>query len=119
MLPKRKPARRCLNLALLFTLLRKGEEPTDKLDTLIRLDDDESAYSRIRCPLCKWQPNANSRWNCGGGGPPEYYQGCGTGWNTFDTGGVCPGCDHQWRWTACLSCSNYSLHEAWYTDEED
>lgn len=105
--------------AIAFALFRQGTMPTDKLDITPQKDDDESNYSRIRCPLCKWQPDSSSRWYCGGDGPPEYYEGCGKGWNTFDTGGLCPGCQHQWRWTACLWCGNYSLHEAWYTDEKD
>ena len=35
-------------------------------------------------------------------------------WNTFDTGGVCPACLHQWTETQCLSCSRWSLHSLWY-----
>ncbi len=119
MLAKQKSARRFFSVAFLFALFRKGALPTDDLDTIKQFDDDESGYKRIRCPLCKWQPDSSSRWYCGGDGPPEYYKGCGRSWNTFDTGGLCPGCQHQWRWTACLWCGNYSLHEAWYTDEQD
>jgi hypothetical protein len=43
--------------------------------------------------------------------------GCGECWNTFNTRGRCPGCGHQWRWTACLNCSGWSLHEHWYEIE--
>lgn len=124
MLSKRKSVIRFFKLAFLFALYRKGpmhteKPPANKLDTATRLDDEESAYSRIRCPLCRWQPDSSSSWVCGGDGPPEYFIGCGTIWNTFDTHGVCPGCDHQWLWTDCLSCENSSLHEAWYTDEPE
>lgn len=35
-------------------------------------------------------------------------------WNTFWTRGVCPGCSVQWPITECLSCAQYSAHEAWY-----
>lgn len=120
MLAKQKSARRFFSVAFLFALFQKGPLPTDKLDTAKQLDDEDSGYNRIRCPLCKWQPDSSSRWYCGGdGGPPEYYGGCGWEWNTFDTHGVCPGCQHQWRWTDCLSCESCSLHESWYTNEQD
>ena len=39
---------------------------------------------------------------------------CGHVWNTFDTGGVCPGCLYQWTVTACLSCDRWSAHSEWY-----
>src|ERR1700730_2017818 len=41
---------------------------------------------RIRCPLCGWLPRRDDRWSCT----------CGHSWNTFETGGVCPACLHQW-----------------------
>lgn len=62
---------------------------------------------RIRCPLCKWQPRAQDRWSCK----------CKHSWNTFDTGGVCPGCLYQWKITQCLACHQYSPHSDWYTTE--
>src|SRR5262245_20048283 len=81
------------------------------------LGDD--AFSRIRCPLCHWRPSASSMWSCHGQGTPEPpFDGCGTSWNTFDTRGRCPGCSHQWRWTTCLRCQQWSLHEDWYEDDE-
>jgi hypothetical protein len=39
---------------------------------------------RIRCPKCKWQPGRGERWMCK----------CRHVWNTFDTHGVCPACQH-------------------------
>lgn len=60
---------------------------------------------RIRCPRCAWEPRAGDRWACL----------CGHGWNTFETGGVCPGCGHLWRETQCLRCREWSLHRDWYT----
>jgi hypothetical protein len=72
-------------------------------------------FSRIRCPLCKWQPKPAHRWFCASCSYPEFFDaGCGTCWNTFTTRGRCPGCNHQWRWTACLNCAQWSLHADWY-----
>jgi hypothetical protein len=62
---------------------------------------------RICCPKCNWSPHAEDRWFCN----------CGFTWNTFDTGGVCPGCLYQWKVTACLRCSVFSPHSDWYTQE--
>jgi hypothetical protein len=79
---------------------------------------DESA-SRIRCPFCEWTPGREARWYCGRCPEPEgFLDGCGTMWNTFDTRGLCPGCQHQWRWTSCLACHQWSLHEDWYVDDD-
>ncbi|HNR33237.1 MAG TPA: hypothetical protein PKI11_20270 [Candidatus Hydrogenedentes bacterium] len=75
---------------------------------------------RIRCPECDWRPRASSRWFCAACPAPEGFFGvCDTEWNTFDTHGVCPGCGHAWRWTVCLHCSKWSLHEDWYVREDD
>jgi hypothetical protein len=60
---------------------------------------------RIRCPLCRWEPRAEDRWMC---------TKCKYRWNTFDTGGVCPGCLKQWDRTMCLSCHKWSAHSDWY-----
>ena len=86
--------------------------------TIIReadLEDDE-AFSRIRCPLCAWQPTPTDRWSCVWleGSPEPPFASCGAVWNTFKTRGSCPGCRHQWRWTSCLRCRGWSPHEDWY-----
>jgi hypothetical protein len=82
----------------------------DPTETWTDLEKSSSGHgndeSGIRCPLCKWRPRAHDRWACK----------CGYIWNTFDTGGVCPGCLYQWKITACLSCHQYSAHSDWYGD---
>ena len=88
---------------------------TDDPDKQSERVDDRADFARIRCPLCRWQPSRSSRWICGQSGPPENYNdGCGTRWNTFETRGQCPGCSHQWVWTACLRCHEFSRHVDWY-----
>jgi len=69
--------------------------------------DDKSpggGDGRIRCPLCRWEPRAEDLWACT----------CHFTWNTFDTGGVCPGCLKQWTRTKCLACHKWSAHSDWY-----
>jgi hypothetical protein len=61
----------------------------------------------IRCPKCGWRPGPEDRWQCK----------CGFVWNTFETGGVCPGCFYQWMETACLRCGEWSAHSDWYGEE--
>ena len=77
--------------------------------------EPQEQSERIRCPLCDWQPSAADVWACESYGTPEpYFGGCGTIWNTFATHGRCPGCAHQWTWTSCPHCAQWSLHEDWY-----
>lgn len=64
---------------------------------------------RIRCPRCKWEPSARDTWACS----------CGHGWNTFDTGGLCPACGKQWSETQCPRCAAWSPHRAWYAPDDD
>ncbi|WP_266170583.1 hypothetical protein [Dyella subtropica] len=63
----------------------------------------------IYCPLCTWRPAGSSRWRCS-----SMMGGCDTVWNTFWTGGVCPGCSYRWEITICLACKKFSPHENWY-----
>jgi hypothetical protein len=46
----------------------------------------------------------------------KWFCTCGYDWNTFDTGGVCPACLHQWAETQCLACSRWSPHSNWYAE---
>ena len=101
-------------------LLRRESTPSDIAGILAKIVDDAFHRSRIRCPKCDWQPGPSSLWTCVDTPFPEAFRGgCGRSWNTFETSGACPGCAHQWQWTACLVCSQWSLHEDWYEDEPD
>ena len=78
----------------------------------------DKAFENIRCPLCAWQPEPSSRWSCQCRDTPEpAFASCGTIWNTFATRGRCPGCAHQWRWTSCLACGEFSPHDDWYEQD--
>ncbi|KAF0248454.1 MAG: hypothetical protein FD167_2143 [bacterium] len=106
------------SVATLFWLLQKHSLTKETIDIKPKPEKEKTDFSRIRCPLCQWQPNSSSRWWCSDCKEPEYFfGGCGTAWNTFTTRGLCPGCNHQWRWTTCLSCIGWSLHEDWYLKE--
>ncbi len=78
----------------------KPGKPTPDVD----VKPGDGGHGRIRCPLCGWEPRAQDTWFCS----------CGHQWNTFDTGGVCPGCLKQWAMTACPACSRWSPHSEWY-----
>ena len=99
--------------------MKKSEAP--KIVTDERVDPGrETSAPRIRCPKCHWQPDRASTWVCiSGPGPEPPFDSCGTAWNTFDTGGRCPGCSHQWQWTTCLHCHEWSPHLDWYEDRDD
>lgn len=120
MLMRREPSHQLRLAVITFLLFQKSVGQEEIAEKLAELDKEEDQFRRIRCPLCRWQPTASSLWCCGGRGHPEYFfGGCGTMWNTFTTRGLCPGCAHQWRYTACLQCKDWTLHEDWYVGEED
>lgn len=101
----------------MLQLFKKTNKPSEVITDLARLAESESLRG-IRCPRCQWQPEASSRWLCwSGNGPEPPFKSCGTSWNTFLTQGQCPGCAHQWLWTSCLRCNEWSLHEDWYETE--
>jgi hypothetical protein len=101
-------------------LLKESRTPDQPDQIVTTIVDDEHAdpFQGIRCPLCSWRPSPTSRWSCSCIGTPEpYFESCGTVWNTFSTGGRCPGCQHLWRWTTCLQCQEPSLHVDWYEEQ--
>src|SRR4051794_30533938 len=101
-----------------FGLLKRDPSRLDDIDEKIAFDEDEPLEG-IRCPLCRWHPSPSSRWSCLSlDGPEPPFPACGAVWNTFSTRGRCPGCSHQWRWTSCLRCGEWSLHEDWYDTGE-
>lgn len=96
-------------------LFRESSEPGRIYVETPREGEAATDFQKIRCPHCRWQPRGESRWWCGDCAYPEFFfGGCGTGWNTFQTGGRCPGCRHQWKWTLCLRCHEWARHEDWY-----
>ena len=101
-------------------LLLKDNRQTEEI-IVHRTDEDEHEHTRgIRCPHCRWRPSESDRWQCECAFTPEPpFNSCGTSWNTFETRGRCPGCDHQWKWTSCIRCHKWSLHEAWYEPPPD
>jgi hypothetical protein len=101
-----------------FDSKRPLTTPSDAESVDVEGLEDSDGRRGIRCPLCRWQPDRSCKWQCGDAGPPENFQGgCGTVWNTFETSGKCPGCGHQWRFTSCFACLQWSPHEAWYFEE--
>jgi hypothetical protein len=83
--------------------LQGGRPDTSWLDWL------KDWTPRIKCPACGWRPGKHAKWTCD--------PGCGHCWNTFETGGVCPECRKAWEKTACLECTVWSSHDAWYGTE--
>ena len=100
-----------------FLLFQRGEIQRS-IEALLEDREDDGVLRRIRCPACAWQPAATCLWYCADCIRPEnFLGGCGTAWNTFETAGLCPGCAHQWQWTSCLACGQWSPHSSWYADE--
>jgi hypothetical protein len=99
----------------MLELLKRADTPGHPTVGEWTRTHDEEAFERIRCPACEWQPAPTDRWSCMAEDTPEPpFSWCGTVWNTFSTSGRCPGCQHQWQWTSCLHCHQWSLHEDWY-----
>ena len=97
-------------------MLFKDSRLTERI-VIPRIEDEDTgdALEGIRCPKCEWRPARSDQWCCVNINTPEPpFPSCGTEWNTFATHGRCPGCSHQWQWTSCLRCGEWSLHEDWY-----
>jgi hypothetical protein len=95
--------------------LKKSDSTKFDLEIVEKLEDAPTDFSKIRCPVCAWQPRPFDRWVCTDVAAPEFFfAGCGCSWNTFATRGHCPKCSHQWRHTSCFRCGQMSLHEDWY-----
>ena len=90
-------------MLLLFKVLEVGLDKAVTKDPALE-DDDKTRRAKIRCPRCAWVPGATDRWMCS----------CGFMWNTFDTHGLCPACQYQWKDTACPACCEWSPHDDWY-----
>ena len=102
--------------------LLKDDRAAERIIVDVSAEDheDDQALRGIKCPLCGWRPAASSLWFCDCFETPEpFFEGCGTEWNTFLTHGRCPGCSHQWLWTSCHRCEEWSLHNDWYEEEGD
>jgi len=98
--------------------LLKDDRAADRIIADVFVEDEEG-LSGIRCPRCAWRPSASSLWYCDWVDTPEpFFEGCGTAWNTFLTRGRCPGCAHQWQWTSCHRCEEWSLHDDWYEETD-
>jgi hypothetical protein len=98
----------------------RRDRPAQHIVDAIERIRNTARRHKIRCPACAWEPGSSARWYCVETAAPEHFSpGCGTAWNTFSTRGRCPGCSHQWHWTACLHCGGWSKHEDWYVAEDD
>lgn len=116
----KSPARRAYLQIIVFALFQKKLPANEDFAGVEKSREETPDFSRLRCPHCKWQPTAASRWCCADADFPEFYfNGCGALWNTFATGGVCVGCAHRWRWTTCLRCAEWSRHADWYAEKRD
>lgn len=103
-----------------YSLLQKTSPSPLIFEKASEKEKKENDFRRIRCPHCRWQPIKSSRWWCADCDHPEYfYDACGSLFNTFETGGVCPVCRHRWRWTSCLQCHGWALHEDWYAKDRE
>ena len=97
-------SRNVVRLECLALELLKSDPEHPPTDLPEAEDEVRDGRNRIRCPKCSWEPGRHDRWSCV----------CLHSWNTFDTRGVCPACQYQWRDTQCLRCAKWSHHDEWY-----
>src|SRR6202453_5400374 len=60
--------------------------------------------SGFACPSCRTAPPIGAYWRCGA---------CGLGFDTFESGAVCPHCRAVFASTSCLDCGKSSPVEFW------
>ncbi len=97
---------------------RQGNMPTDKIESLREIND-ESKFSRIRCPQCKMatefkQPVWRRWWTAG-----IFSFAVAHGMEHLRHTRTMSGLQPSLAVTACLWCGQYSPHEDWYTDEKE
>lgn len=56
------------------------------------------------CPSCKASPPVGPVWKC---------NQCGAGFDTFETGGICPQCSARFATTTCLDCRRQAPIAEW------
>jgi Zn-dependent protease len=62
------------------------------------------------CPTCKSSPPVGTYWKCAH---------CGTPFDTFQTGAVCPNCRFQYPATQCLDCGRQAPLSGWASSTLD
>lgn len=61
-------------------------------------------HAGFACPSCGAAPLTGPRWRCGQ---------CGTAFDTFATGAVCPSCSTRFTTTQCMDCGAQSPPDWW------
>lgn len=64
---------------------------------------------RVMCPSCAWIPDGKDHWGC------EHCDG--DAFNTFETGGTCPHCEHTFEETWCPQCEHSAPYEWWWPED--
>jgi Zn-dependent protease len=65
-------------------------------------------HEGLACPSCRAAPLKGAYWQC---------DHCRQSFDTFEHGGVCPGCAKQFDTTACLECRNRHPLSEWLLQE--
>jgi hypothetical protein len=66
--------------------------------------DQMPRHAGFACPICKGAPPVGAFWLC---------PNCGTQFDTFATGAVCPKCQSQFGVTACFHCGGSRPISEW------
>jgi Zn-dependent protease len=62
-------------------------------------------YRELACPKCSAAPLKGEFWGCAE---------CGTRFDTFLEGGICPGCGREFHKVQCLECGQAFPHNEWF-----